>query len=163
MYKFVEGKLNVFIVHPGGPFWKNKDIGVWSIPKGEIESEKEDLFTRAIQEVDEETGIVLPKEKEKYFYLGEIKQKNNKIVSAWALEDTENFWKGILMKQSFIEIVDKFTNKKIKIPEVDKAGYYKIEEAREKLIFEQREFLDRLVSELENWLWGRKHVIYCRH
>lgn len=147
MYKFVENKLKVFIVHPGGPFWKNKDLGVWSIPKGEINDGENDL-SRAIKEVNEETGIKLPKEKERYIFLGEVKQKSWKKILAWAIEDKENFWKGILMKQNFIEIKDNFTGKKIKIPEVDKADYFEIKKAKEKLISGQDEFIDRLIKKL---------------
>ena len=86
MYKFYKEKLKVFIVHPGGPFWKDKDAGAWSIPKGEIEDDEIELLEVARREMKEETGIDAPTKTENYFDLGEITQKSGKVVKAWAFE-----------------------------------------------------------------------------
>lgn len=148
MYRIKEGKLEVFLVHNGGPYWKNKDLGAWSIPKGEVIN-GENEFNRARKEINEETGIIVPKEKERYIYLGEIKQKAGKIVVSWALEDKENLWKGFFMKQSIIEIKDNFTGKKIKIPEIDKAEFFKISQAKEKINPAQVELINKLIEKLD--------------
>ncbi len=149
MYKFdKEKKLRLFLVHPGGPFWKDKDIGAWSIPKGEIDGEDgKDLLETAKREFREETGIIPPKEDEKYFYLGEIEQKNKKIVHAWAFEGD---WSGLLMCQSFVEIEWPYkSGKKIKIPEVDRAEFFTIEKTKEKINPAQFELIERLTEKFK--------------
>lgn len=145
IYRFnTKKQLEIFLVHNGGPFFKNKDDGFWSIPKGEIETGEKtenDIFKRAIKEVQEETGIILPQEKNKYGYLGTIKQKNAKIVHAYS---TEFNWHGLL-KQNIIEIEYPYkSGKKIKIPEVDKAVYFTEEKARQKINSAQVPFIDQL-------------------
>jgi predicted NUDIX family NTP pyrophosphohydrolase len=129
IYRKKNGKVQVFLVHPGGPFWKNKDLNSWSIPKGEIENE-EDLKNTALREFEEETGIVLTDEdKEKIFYFGEVKSKN-KIVYVFALEKDlgdEIKIKSNLVKTEFEEF-----------PEVDKGEYFDLEIAKEKLIDYQK-------------------------
>lgn len=145
MYKKKEGAIKVFLVHPGGPFWKDKDKGVWSIPKGEVEEgEKEDMLIAAMREMKEETGIDAPKERERYSYLGKIKQKAGKIVHCWTFEGD---WTGLLMGKSYMTMeIPARSGKFVKFPEVDKAGFFGIEEAKEKINQAQVEFLDKLVS-----------------
>ena len=149
MYKFNDNKLKVFLVHPGGPFWKNKDNGSWSIPKGEIDDDnlsKENIFENAKRELKEETGIEAPKEDDKYVYLDTVRQKSGKIVHAWAFQGD---WIGLLMCHSYVEIEYPYKSGKIiKIPEVDKADFFSIEKAKEKINPAQREFINRL----ENYL-----------
>ena len=142
MYKFVDGKPKFFIGHPGGPFWKDKDEEAWSIIKGEVE-EGEDFFECAKREFEEETGIKV--KSEKFIELGQIKQKSGKIVHAWAFEGD---WSGLL-KQFIIEIEwPPRSGKKIKIPEIDKVGFFPTEEAKKKLINGQDKFIDRLIEKL---------------
>jgi predicted NUDIX family NTP pyrophosphohydrolase len=133
IYRKKNGKIQVFLVHPGGPFWKNKDLNSWSIPKGEIENE-EDLKNTALREFEEETGIVLTdKDKEKIFYLGEVKSKN-KIVYVFALEKDlgdEIKIKSNLVKTEFGEF-----------PEIDKGEYFDLEVAKEKLVSYQKELIE---------------------
>src|SRR3989344_7907866 len=93
LYKFYDDELRFFIVHPGGPFWKDKDKGAWSIPKGEIDDESENPFERAKKELKEETGISLDREEKDCIFLGEITQKSGKRVIAWA---SEGDWSGLL-------------------------------------------------------------------
>jgi predicted NUDIX family NTP pyrophosphohydrolase len=80
MYRLKGGALDIFLCHPGGPFFTKKDAGVWSIPKGEVDAD-ENLLQTALREFEEETGI---KPEGAYLPLGHIKQKNGKIVHAWA-------------------------------------------------------------------------------
>ena len=143
IYKYNDGKLKLFIVHPGGPFWKNKDEGAWSIPKGEVEQGEENLLGVAKRELKEETGISI---EGNFIDLGEVKQKSGKIVKAWAIEGD---WSGLLMCQSFVEIEWPYkSGKKIKIPEVDKAGFFSVEDAKRKINPAQREFIERLQEKL---------------
>jgi len=148
MYKFdkkgKEGRdfLKVFLVHHGGPYWKNKDERAWSIPKGLV-NEGESLLDAAKREFEEETGIKI---KLPLISLGSVKQKSGKEVHSWAFEGD---WTGFLMKQSMIEIEFPYkSGKKIKVPEVDKAGFFPISVAKKKIILAQAEFIDRLVKKL---------------
>ena len=137
MYR-IKNSLEVFLVHPGGPFWKDKNKGAWSISKGEIE-DGENFLEAAIREFKEETGI---KPECKFIPLGSVKQKSGKIVHAWAFEGE---WNGFLMKQNMIEIEFPYgSGKKIKIPEIDKADFFNLEKAKEKIIPAQVEFIKRL-------------------
>ena len=139
MFKRVDGILKVFIVHPGGPFWTNKDIGAWSIPKGEIEENEYKSLDVAIREFKEETGFSTS---EPYIPLGIICQKSGKIVIAWAFEGNCD---PSLMKSNMIEInYPPNSDKKITIPEVDKGEYFEIEEAKKKINVAQVTFLERL-------------------
>ena len=144
MYKFNKNKeLEIFIGHPGGPFWKNKDKGAWSIPKGEVE-EGEDLLQTAKREFKEETGIDF---KEHFIELGEIQQKSGKIVHAWAFEGD---WSGFLMGTSFVDMQYPPKSKKfIRFPELDKADFFSIEKAKIKINPAQAEFINRLKAHLE--------------
>src|SRR6476619_5277006 len=82
LYRRVNNSLEVFLIHPGGPFWKNKDEGAWSIPKGEF-NDSEDPLKAAIREFEEETGNVISGN---FKQLKPIKQKGGKIVYAWSIE-----------------------------------------------------------------------------
>lgn len=129
--------LRFFLVHPGGPFWKNKDLGAWSIPKGEFSSEEEPL-SAAIREFREETGHVLKPDSD-FRKLESVKLKSGKIVHAWALEkyvDAEN----IISNTFEIEWPPK-TEHRLEIPEVDNAGWFSLEEGLVKVNEAQRGLL----------------------
>jgi len=135
IYRKKNGKIQVFLVHPGGPFWKNKDLNSWSIPKGEIENE-EDLKNTTLREFEEETGIVLTDEdKEKIFYLGEVKSKN-KIVYVFALE--KDLGDDIKIKSNLIKT--EFGE----FPEIDKGEYFDLEVAKEKFVSYQKELVEMI-------------------
>ncbi len=138
LYKHVSGQLNVLLVHPGGPFWKNKDVGAWSIPKGEFTADEEPL-NAAIREFEEETGTLLTGS---FTDLGNVTLKSGKVIHAWALEgdiDTS------AIKSNEIEIEwPPQSGKKITIPEVDKAEWCNIPQAMEKINPAQQELLMRL-------------------
>ena len=145
MYKFENRELRIFLVHLGGPYYKNKDFGYWMIPKGEVENGEDD-FTCALRELEEEIGLKLSNDSKQYIDLGEIKQKGGKLVHIFAIQ--YNFG-GFFMKQSFIEIeYPKGSGKKIKFPEVDELGFFSLDEARKKILKSQEEFIDRLVGRL---------------
>lgn len=146
MYKVTDEKLKVFLIHPGGPFWKNKDFGAWSIPKGEPDEGEKDLLAVARREFDEEIGVASPTEKEKYISLGDITQKSGKVVHAWAFEGD---WNGLLMCRSFVDVEwPEKSRKIIKIPEVDRAGFFSIENTKERINPAQFELVERLIEKL---------------
>ena len=127
------------MVHPGGPFWKNKDSGVWSIPKGEF-METELPLNAAIREFEEEIGILL---KGDFLELSPIKQKNGKLVFAWALEgevDTNS------IKSNLFELEwPPKSGKKQMFPEIDKAQWFGFEEAKQKIIEAQVNLIEELM------------------
>ena len=131
-------ELEVMLIHPGGPFWKNKDTGAWSIPKGEF-AEDEDALKAAIRELKEETGFEIAGE---YIPLQPIRQKGGKLVHAWAVEKDMDPTK---IKSNLFEIEWPPRSGKMKqFPEVDKAAWFKLKDAREKINQAQISFLDQL-------------------
>lgn len=138
MYKIKDNQLFVFLIHPGGPFFKNKDSGFWSIPKGELE-ENENKFQAAIREFKEETGIEIDEKSIDFFDLGFIQQKNNKIIYTWAFEskNDEKFRRSNLIKIKDLNF---------RFPEVDKGQFFTIEEAKNKIKPEQFIFIERLIG-----------------
>ena len=128
----------VFLVHPGGPFWKNKDEGAWSIPKGEIDPEEEPLQA-AIREFEEETGIQL---KGSFFPLSPVKQKAGKIIEAWMIET--DFDAGTIISNEFKMEWPPRSGSFKSFPEVDKASWFRLEEARQKINPGQRPFIEEV-------------------
>jgi predicted NUDIX family NTP pyrophosphohydrolase len=141
VYKRVQADaLHVLLVHPGGPFYAKKDVGVWSIPKGEY-IEGEDALTAAKREFEEETGNVLPDDG--FIPLQPIKIKSGKIISAWAVEaDFDNcfIWSNLFE----IEWPPK-SGKMQSFAEADKAEWFTIDEARIKISPGQLALLEQLV------------------
>jgi predicted NUDIX family NTP pyrophosphohydrolase len=133
-------QLQVFLVHPGGPFFKNKDLGAWSIPKGEF-LEDEDALTAAKREFFEETGMAVDGN---FTPLSSVTLKSGKKVNAWALEgdiDPTN----IVSNQFEIEWPPK-SGKKQSFPEIDRADWFDIEEARIKINAAQAAFIDEIIK-----------------
>lgn len=144
MYKFDNEELKVFLVHPGGPFFKNKDDGYWSIPKGLVEKD-EDLLNTAIREFKEETGIEPAGE---FDSLGWVKQKGGKTIHAWSFEYFGDSEIKILSNDFEIEWPPNSGQKQL-IPEVDEGRFFSINEARLKISGAQSEFLDVLQKKLK--------------
>ncbi|HEX2847235.1 MAG TPA: NUDIX domain-containing protein [Chitinophagaceae bacterium] len=143
LYRFRGKDMEVFLVHPGGPFWKNKDAGTWSIPKGEYE-ETEDPLTAAVREFKEETGHTI---KGSFLPLTSIKQKSGKWVQAWALEGELDETK---VQSNFFEIEwPPGSGKQQAFPEVDKAAWFNLQEAKEKLNPAQVSLLNELEDLLQ--------------
>ena len=142
LYKFAEGQLLVLLVHPGGPFWTKKDLGAWSIPKGEYE-EGDDAMAAALRELGEETGLAL--DGVELVPLDTVKQKNGKVVAAWAVQ--HDFDVATLVSNTFEMEWPKGTGMR-EFPEVDRAQWFAPEEARQKLVAAQAEFIDRLIAKV---------------
>ncbi len=139
MYRKNNRQLEIFLVHPGGPFFKNKDDGAWTIPKGEVEKEEEMLDT-AVREFQEETGI---RPLGNFIPLDSVKQKGGKIVHAWAFEGDWDETDPI--RSNYFEMEwPPGAGRKQKFPEIDRAKFYSIEIAKQKINLAQTEFLDRL-------------------
>ncbi len=145
MYKIDKEELKVFLVHPGGPFFQNKNDGYWSIPKGLIEKEEE-LLNTAIREFREETGIEPIGE---FNFLGWVKQKSGKTIHAWAFEYFGDGEIKILSNEFELEWPPN-SGKKQFIPEIDDGRFFSIDEARLKINDAQSEFLDVLVRMLNS-------------
>ncbi len=138
LYRHNSNVLEVFLVHPGGPFWKNKDNGAWSVPKGEITGNEEPLAT-ALREFKEETGITISGD---FVKLTPVTQKGGKKVHVFALEldpDTT----GLISNTFTLEWPPK-SGKMQQYPEIDNYGWFDPAAAREKLNPAQAAFLDEL-------------------
>ena len=138
LYKYVAGAPYVLLVHPGGPFWRNKDLGAWSIPKGEI-GEGEDHLAAAIREFAEETGVTLSGE---FVALGEVKQKGGKIVTAFAhCRDLD----PAAIKSNAFEIEwPPRSGRRQAFPEIDRAEWFDLQAAQDKINASQAVLIERL-------------------
>ena len=142
MYRVREKKLEVFLVHPGGPFWVNKDKGAWAIPKGQVDDGEEPLDA-ARREFQEETGFVAA---EKVLKLGTIRQLSGKLVDAWAFEGDCN--PAELRSITCAVEWPPRSGKMIEVPEVDRGNWFTIDGATESIIQSQRPFLTTLCGAL---------------
>jgi predicted NUDIX family NTP pyrophosphohydrolase len=143
LYRRTGDAPEVLLVHPGGPYWARKDLGVWSIPKGEYD-EGEDPLACALREFEEETGTALPTSR--LVDLGDVRQKSGKLVTAWAAEgdlDAET-----VSSNTFTMEWPPRSGRTAEFPEIDRARWFGVDAAREKLNPAQAEFLDRLVKGL---------------
>jgi predicted NUDIX family NTP pyrophosphohydrolase len=143
MYRFRDSVLHVLLVHPGGPFWKNKDQGAWSIPKGEYEN-LEDPLSAAVREFQEETGH-LPRGPFKK--LKPVRQKGGKTIAAWACEGDLD--PSLVKSNTFTLEWPPRSGRAAQFPEIDQAGWFPLEAAREKMNRAQITLLDELCSILE--------------
>jgi predicted NUDIX family NTP pyrophosphohydrolase len=139
-YRIQKNELEVLLVHPGGPFWSKKDEGVWSVPKGEVEL-NEDLLEAARREVKEELGI---EPEGKPIAMNPLKQKGGKLIHCWALR--QNLDPAKIISNFFeLEWPPKSGLKK-QFPEVDRAAWFDIPSARNKILPGQASFLDDLIK-----------------
>ncbi|MEY2438850.1 MAG: hypothetical protein QOI34_235 [Verrucomicrobiota bacterium] len=144
MFRRTASGLEVLLVHPGGPFFTNKDAGAWTIPKGEA-GEGEDLQERARIEFREELGVTASGD---WIALGSVKQKGGKTVHAWAFEgDLKDDFK--LVSNTFEMEWPPHSARRQSFPEVDRASFFSLEEAKSKMNAAQIAFLDRLSDALE--------------
>jgi predicted NUDIX family NTP pyrophosphohydrolase len=143
LYRRGQAGLELLIVHPGGPFWARKDAGAWSIPKGEY-GDDEDPRACALREFEEETGAAPPAGA--LLELGEVRQKNGKRVTAWAAEgelDPE-----AIRSNTFTMEWPPRSGRSQEFPEIDRAGWFAVDEARAKLNPAQAALVDRLLERL---------------
>ena len=138
LYRFREGVLQVLLAHPGGPFWAKKDAGAWTIPKGEI-GDSEEPLAAARRELREETGLDLDGE---FIALAPVRQKSGKWVHAWALEGDCDA--AAIRSNTFSVEWPPKSGKQREFPEIDRAAWFTIPEARQKILAAQAAFLDEL-------------------
>jgi predicted NUDIX family NTP pyrophosphohydrolase len=146
VYRFRGKDVEVFLVHPGGPFWKNKDIGAWSIPKGETEP-GEDNLDAARREFEEETGFPVSGH---FIDLAPVRLKSGKVVHAWALEkdlDPER-----LVSNTCPVEWPPHSGKMIDVPEVDRGDWFKLDMAKERINPGQLPLLDELVVKVRKFV-----------
>ncbi len=144
LYRFRDDHLELFLAHPGGPFWAKKDEGVWSIPKG-LYDETEQPLAAARREFHEEIGTRLDAADDDFIPLGEQKQKGNKIVHGWAIEGDVDA--ATIKSNTYAVQWPKGTWRRY--PEVDRAGWFSVDEARIKILPGQAAFIDRLLTALD--------------
>jgi predicted NUDIX family NTP pyrophosphohydrolase len=127
LYRKINGELQIFLVHPGGPFFSNKDAGVWSIPKGEFLND-EDALSAARREFKEETGNIIDGH---FIHLKPVTLKSGKTVFAWAVEgeiDAQNICSNLFEMEWPLK-----SGKKQSFPEIDRGGWFDIGEAKIKI------------------------------
>ena len=142
LYRRTPGGIEVFLVHPGGPFWAKKDAGAWSIPKGEYE-DGDDPRACALREFEEELGTALPDGAE-LIELGDVRQKSGKVITAYAAQGDVDA--DAITSNTFTIEWPPRSGRTQEFPEVDRAGWFSLDEAREKLNPAQAELLVRLAA-----------------
>lgn len=144
MFRRKSGELEVFLVHPGGPFWAAKDAGAWTVPKGEYVDGEEPLDA-ARREFTEETGFEASGE---FIDLGTVRQANGKIVNAWAFAGDCDPAKLV---SNFCEVEwPPRSGKKMEIAEVDRGAWFPLKDARRAILKSQQEFLDVLTAKVRH-------------
>ena len=142
LYRKREKQVEVFLVHPGGPFWKGKEDGAWSIPKGEF-TDDEDPLLAAQREFKEETGQAV---NGRFMELITVQQKSGKLVYAWAIEGDINA--DTIVSNTFRQEYPYKSGKWITVPEVDKAAWFPLDDARKMINPAQVLLLDDLLQKL---------------
>jgi predicted NUDIX family NTP pyrophosphohydrolase len=140
LYRDSAAGVEVLLVHPGGPFWARKDDGAWSIPKGEFE-DGEDPLDAAKREFEEETGT---RPEGEFTALDAIKQPGGKVVHAWAVRS--DFDPASLRSNTFSMEWPPRSGRRAEFPEVDRAGWFSLDDARRKILKGQAGFLDQLLE-----------------
>jgi predicted NUDIX family NTP pyrophosphohydrolase len=140
VYRIREGALEIFLVHPGGPFWARKDLGSWSIPKGEFIA-PEDPLAAAIRELKEETGFEV---EGPFVPLAPRKQPGGKVVHAWAVEGDVDP-RQVRSNTFFLEW-PRGSGRQKEFPEVDRAEWFELSEAKLRILPGQAGFLDELAA-----------------
>lgn len=152
MFRRLNGVLQVFLVHPGGPFWSGKDTGAWSIPKGLLDS-GEDPLKAAQREFEEETGFT---SQGHFIKLTPVKAKNGKVIQAWAVEGDCD---PSAIKSNTFSVQWPPNSKRYKeFPEVDRAGWFEIGEAKKKINQGQAPLLEELGNLLLKTNWGNNRI-----
>lgn len=145
IYRRKDGELRVLLVHPGGPFWAKKDDGAWSIPKGLVD-ENEDELAAAQRETGEELGITVDGP---FARLGDYKQPGGKIVIAWSVETRAEIDVAAIKSNSFMMEWPPRSGSMKEFPEIDRAGWFSLPEAEAKILVGQRPMLLDLLKQLD--------------
>ncbi|HET9670080.1 MAG TPA: NUDIX domain-containing protein [Casimicrobiaceae bacterium] len=143
VHRVIDRQIQVLLVHPGGPFWAKKDAGAWTIPKGEFDAAAEDAEAAARREFVEETGQPAP---DTLVSLGSVKQSGGKVVHAFAGEgdcDVTN-----IRSNSFEMEWPPRSRRMQTFPEIDRAAWFTLDDARERILAGQRPLLDALLQHL---------------
>lgn len=140
LFRRAGGGLELFLAHPGGPFWRGRDLGAWTIPKGLV-APGEGLLDAARREFEEETGIV---PREPFLPLGSVRQKAGKVIHAWA-------WEGDADPAVIVSNTTKYewprgSGRWVTFPEVDRCAWFSADAARARLNPAQAELIDRLAT-----------------
>jgi predicted NUDIX family NTP pyrophosphohydrolase len=143
LYRRAGEAVEVLLVHPGGPFWAKKDLGAWSIPKGEP-GEGEDPLGCALRELEEELGTRLELRVDELIDLGTVRQKGGKVVHCWAAEAA--FEPATLRSNAFTLEWPPRSGVEREFPEVDRAEWFRPDKAKAKIIPAQADFVDRLLA-----------------
>ena len=142
LFRRSRGELEVFLAHPGGPFWEARDLGAWTVPKGLVEAGEDPLAT-AVREFREETGV---SPEGPFLPLGSVRQKAGKVVHAWAWEgeaDPEQARSNTMRAEW-----PRGSGRWLTFPEVDRCEWFDARSAREKINAAQAELIDRLQAML---------------
>lgn len=142
LFRRREGTLEIFLAHPGGPFWRDRDAGAWTIPKGLVE-EGEDHLAAAIREFAEETGI---EPQAPFIPLGRIRQKGGKVVHAWAWEGDAD--PALIVSNNTRSEWPRGSGRWFEYPEVDRCAWFDAGNARVRINAAQAELIDRLEAAL---------------
>lgn len=145
LYRLAGDTPEVLLVHPGGPYWAKKDLGAWSIPKGECE-DGEDPRDCALRELGEELGAAPALEAGAPIELGSVRQKSGKVVHAWAAEG--DFDPAALRSNTFTMEWPPRSGAAGEFPEVDRAEWFEPAEAKRRILAAQAELIDRLLDRL---------------
>ena len=144
MYKLEMKELKLFLAHPGGPYYRNKDEGSWTIPKGLVENDEDPLAT-AIREFEEETGI---QPQGNFIPLDTVKYNNGKLLHGYAFAGSWDESQGINSNVFEIEWPPR-TGKRQSFPEIDRASFFELETAKIKIHPVQLDFIERLLKKLQ--------------
>jgi predicted NUDIX family NTP pyrophosphohydrolase len=150
LYRRVAKDIELLLVHPGGPFWKKKDDGAWTIPKGAVES-GENPLAAAIREFGEETGFAVAGP---FSELGAFKQPGGKTVLAWAVEGDAD--PAALTSNDFEMEWPPRSGKRARFPEIDRAGWFTPEAARRKILKGQKPIIEALLQQVRETAGGQE-------
>jgi predicted NUDIX family NTP pyrophosphohydrolase len=140
VHRLRNGVLEILLVHPGGPFWAKRDLGAWSIPKGEFDAtEESDPLLVARRELEEETGYTASGH---FVPLADLRQPSGKVIHAWAVE--ADFDASSIRSNTFSMEWPPRSGKSQEFPEVDRAEWFPMPQAKERILRGQRGFLEQL-------------------
>jgi predicted NUDIX family NTP pyrophosphohydrolase len=145
LYRDAAEATEVFLVHPGGPFFAKRDDGSWSIPKGEYD-DGDDALDVALREFEEETGVTPPLENGSLVELGSIRQKGGKVVTAWGARGDLD--PTTIASNTFTLEWPPRSGRSREFPEIDRAAWFDLQTARRKILPAQAELLDRLAERI---------------
>ena len=146
LYRLTRDSVEVYLAHPGGPFFSKKNEGYWGVPKGLLEEDDEDEERAARREFEEETGFAAP---DPAFDLGTVKLKSGKVVHVYASEWNTDDDPPAVESNTFAMEWPPRSGKSIDVPEIDEGRFFPLEDARRLINDRQEQFIDRLLDQLD--------------